>query len=124
METQLPAFKSFKDLVVWERSHELAILIYRLTESLPKHEIYGLTSQLRRAAVSTAANITEGSKRRSTNDLCHFLNMAEGSNEELKYLLLLGRDLGYVTFDLYSQSTQLADRISALLFNLKRSLQN
>ena len=123
MESSLPSFTSFKDVIVWQRAHELALLVYRLTESLPRHEIYGLTSQLRRAAVSVAANITEGSKRRSTNDLCHFLNMSEGSNEELKYLLLLGRDLGYFTQDSYFQSSQLADRISALLFNLKRSLK-
>ena len=124
MNSKLPPFKSFNDLQVWQRAHELAVFTYQVTQNLPKYEMYGLSSQLRRAAVSTAANIVEGTKRRTTHDLCHFLTMAEGSNEELKYLFLLGRDLAYFQTASYTQAFSLADRISAMLFNLKRSLLN
>ena len=69
----------FTELTVWQRSHELALEIYRLTERFPKDERFGVTSQLRRAAVSTASNIAEGSKRQHRRDYARFLNIAEAS---------------------------------------------
>ena len=88
--------RHFRDLIVWQKAHQMALKIYRATKLFPADERFGLTSQLRRASISVAANIAEGSARRSTKDLCHFLNMSQGSNEEVKCLLLLARDLEYL----------------------------
>jgi len=85
----------FTDLKVWQRSHSLALAIYRLTKSFPSDEKFGLTSQLRRAAVSIPTNIAEGSKRKHNPEFARFLNIAEGSLAETEYLLLLSKDLGH-----------------------------
>jgi four helix bundle protein len=89
------AARSFRDLVVWQKAHGFVLAVYRLTGSFPKTEIYGLTSQLRRAAVSVPANIVEGFRRRSDADTVKFLNYAQGSVEECRYFLILANDLGY-----------------------------
>ena len=91
---QRPA-RSFQDLVVWQRAHELVLEVYRVTGGFPRQETYALTSQLRRAAVSVPANIAEGFRRRSLPDKRRFYNMAEGSLEEVRYYLILSRDLKY-----------------------------
>jgi len=85
--------KTFRDLVVWQRSHQFVLAVYQL--SFPKHELFGLTSQLRRAAVSVAANIAEGFKRRGRGDKGRFLNIAQASLEECRYYLILTEDLHY-----------------------------
>ncbi|HMD85005.1 MAG TPA: four helix bundle protein [Terriglobia bacterium] len=82
---------------VWQRSHSLALRVYRLTKALPGDEKYGLVSQLRRAAVSVPTNIAEGSKREGNQDFARFLNIAEGSLAETEYLIMLSRDLDYLT---------------------------
>jgi four helix bundle protein len=87
--------KTFEDLVVWQRAHAFVLLVYRLTEDFPRHELFGLTSQLRRAAMSIAANIAEGFRRHGPADKGRFLNIAQGSVEECRYYLLLCRDLRY-----------------------------
>ena len=87
----------FTQLRVWQRSHRLALAIYRHSKSFPPEERYGITSQLRRAAISVPTNIAEGSKRRSNVDYARFLNIAEGSLAEVEYLLLLCRDLGHLS---------------------------
>lgn len=87
--------KNFQDLIVWQKAHALVLEIYRLTRTFPKEETYGLTSQLRRAAVSVPANIAEGFKKRGRNDKARFLNIAQGSLEETRYYLMLVNDLGY-----------------------------
>jgi len=89
------AAKSFRDLIVWQKSHALALLVYRVTANYPKSELYGLVSQLRRAATSVPANIAEGFKRASRADKARMLNVAQGSLEEARYYLLLAEDLGY-----------------------------
>jgi four helix bundle protein len=86
---------SFKDLIVWQKSHALALKVYRVSSRYPKTELYGLVSQMRRAAVSVPANIAEGLKRASRLDKARFLNVAQGSLEELRYFLLLAADLEY-----------------------------
>jgi four helix bundle protein len=86
---------SFKDLIVWQKSHALALKVYRVSARYPKTELYGLVSQMRRAAVSVPANIAEGFKRASRPDKARVLNIAQGSLEELRYFLLLAKDLGY-----------------------------
>ena len=91
--------KTFRDLVVWQRAHHLTLAVYKLTGDFPKHELFGLTSQLRRAAVSVAANIAEGFKRRGNRDKVRFLNIAQASLEECRYYLILTQDLGYGATD-------------------------
>lgn len=87
--------KKFEDLVVWQKAHQFVLVVYRLTQLFPKSEIYGLSSQFRRAAVSIAANIAEGFKKRGNADKLRFLNIAQGSLEESRYYLILTRDLEY-----------------------------
>ncbi len=89
--------KDFKDLKVWVKAHEVTLAIYQNTRGFPREEIYGLTSQMRRAAVSIAANIAEGCGRRSDAELHRFLQIARGSASELEYHLLLARDLRFIT---------------------------
>lgn len=88
--------QNFRDLKVWQRSHQLALQIYRVTSRFPAHEQYGVTSQLRRAATSVPTNLAEGSKRRQTRDYARFINIAEASLAETEYLLILSQDLGYL----------------------------
>jgi len=89
--------KGFQDLVVWQKAHKLALEIYKLTNPFPRNEQFGLTSQLRRAAYSIPSNLAEGYGRRSTKELLQFLAIANGSAEELRYFLILCRDLRYVS---------------------------
>ena len=87
--------RTFRDLIVWQKAHQFVLAIYRLSESFPKPETYGLTSQLRRAAVSVPANIAEGFKKTGRADKARFMNIAQGSLEECRYYLILAADLGY-----------------------------
>jgi four helix bundle protein len=87
--------QSFKDLNVWKKSHQWVLHVYKLTKSFPREELFGLTSQLRRAAVSAPANIVEGFKRRGRPDKVRFLNIAQSSLEECRYYLILAEDLRY-----------------------------
>jgi four helix bundle protein len=93
--TPKPVAKIFTDLIVWQRAHEFVLGVYRYSENFPKTEIYGLTSQFRRAAVSIAANIAEGFRKRGKADKARFYNIARGSLEECRYYLILSHDLGY-----------------------------
>jgi four helix bundle protein len=87
--------KTFKDLVVWQKAHRFVMETYMLTMSFPRNEIYCLTSQMRRAAISIPANIAEGFKKRGLSDKTQFLNVAQGSLEECRYYLILTQDLKY-----------------------------
>ena len=87
--------KEFRDLIVWQKAHAFVLAIYRHSESYPKNELYGLTSQMRRAAVSIPANIAEGFKKKTLPDKARYLNIAQGSLEECRYYLILAKDLGY-----------------------------
>ena len=88
--------KSFRDLIVWQKSHQFVLAVYRITRSdFPREEIYGLTAQFRRAAVSIAANIAEGFRKQPKADKARMLNISEGSLEECRYYLILANDLGY-----------------------------
>lgn len=86
----------FEDLVVWQKSHALTLRVYQLTKSFPKEELFGLTSQMRRAAVSVAANIAEGFSKRSRPDKARIMNISQASLEELRYYTILAKDLGYL----------------------------
>ena len=87
--------RSFEDLEVWRKAHQLVLEIYRMTGHFPREELFGLSSQLRRAMVSVPANITEGFIKRGKADKARFYNIAEGSLEECRYYFILTRDLGY-----------------------------
>jgi four helix bundle protein len=89
------AAKYFTDLVVWQKAHQFVLSIYRLSKSFPKEELFTLTSQLRRAAISVPANIAEGFKKRSSLEKARYMNIAQGSLEECHYYLILAKDLGY-----------------------------
>jgi four helix bundle protein len=90
--------KSFQDLIVWQKAHQFVLSTYRFSEGFPKTEIYGLTSQLRRAAISIPANIAEGFKKKTKADKARFVNIAQGSLEECRYYLILANDLTYADF--------------------------
>ena len=93
--TPTPKSKRFEDVELWKKAHAWVLSIYRFTECFPRHEMYGLTSQLRRAAVSVPANFAEGFKKASRADKIRFYNIAQGSLEEGRYYLMLARDLRY-----------------------------
>jgi len=117
MERQ-PA-RTFEDLLVWQKSHALVLDIYRHSARFPRSEIYGLTSQMRRAAISIPANIAEGFKKRGKADKARFMNIAQGSLEETRYYLILVRDLGYLESDnLLSQ----VEETSRLLESYSRTI--
>jgi four helix bundle protein len=89
------AAKSFEDVDIWQKAHEFVLGVYRLTDEFPKHELFCLTSQLRRAAISIPANFAEGFRKQSKRDKVRFYNIAIGSLEECRYYLRLAKDLGY-----------------------------
>jgi four helix bundle protein len=94
MPASAPA-RSFRDLVVWQKAHRFVLAVYAFTAGFPRQETYGLSMQLRRAAVSIPANIAERFRRRGKPDKARFMNIAEGSLEECRYYLILAQDLGY-----------------------------
>jgi len=95
--------QDFKNLKVWQKSHDLTLKIYKATLQFPKEEIYGLTSQIRRAGVSIPSNIVEGCGRNTDSDFGRFLNIAMGSANELEYQLYLARDLAYLKSSEFEQ---------------------
>jgi four helix bundle protein len=109
-----PAAKAFTDLIVWQKAHAFVLAVYKITEAFPRSEIYGLSSQFRRAATSIAANIAEGFKKRSSADKVRFFNIAQGSLEECQYYLILAHDLGYAdTTSLRPQLDEMAKILEA-----------
>jgi four helix bundle protein len=90
-----PAAQTFRDLLVWQKAHQFVLGVYQLTTAFPRQETFGLSLQMRRAAVSIAANIVEGFAKRGQADKARYLNIAEGSLEESRYYLILSEDLGY-----------------------------
>ena len=90
-----PPARSFLDPIVWQKAHQFVLSTYLFTEAFPKHELFGLSSQFRRAAVSIPANIAEGFNKKGRADKGRFMNIAQGSLEECRYYLILSGDLGY-----------------------------
>lgn len=116
--------KSFEELEVWQKAHELTLFIYRLTKSFPPEEQFGLVSQLRRASSAVAANIAEGFGRRTTKELLRSLRIANGEAEETRYFSRLSRDLTYMSQQEFDKVNHLCTSVSQLLSALGRSLQN
>lgn len=115
--------KSFTELTVWQRAHELSLAVYKLTAGFPRSEIFGVTSQLRRASASVAANIAQGFGRRTTRELLRSLQIAAGEMEEVRYFLILSRDLGYVSNADFDRASALCDSVGQLINALGRSLK-
>ena len=114
---------SFKSLKVWGKAHEFALRIYRTTKSFPDIEKYGLSSQLRRSAVSIPSNIVEGYKRKTTKDFAHFLTLSNSSLEESKYHLLLAKDLGYITSGDHIKLLNIAEEVGKMLSGFQKTLK-
>lgn len=110
----------FTELIVWQKAHQFVLNVYKATKSFPKEELFGLTSQLRRAASSVPANIAEGYKKRSKADKLRFLNISETSLEEAKYHLILSNDLGYCTS---SELLKNAEEVGILLNGYYRAIE-
>jgi len=115
--------ESFRELFVWQRGIELTAAIYDLTKGLPKEEIFGLTSQIRRAAVSIPSNIAEGQSRRTTGEFLQFLAIARGSNAEVQTQLVLIRTLGYGNSAGITKCEGLSLEVARMLNALMNTLQ-
>lgn len=114
--------KSYKKLVVWQNAHTLALKIYNISKSFPKEELYGITSQIRRAALSVPTNIVEGAGRQGQKELKNFLNIALGSLSEVEYLLEFAKDVNYLTEAQYTELDDLRRKVGSPLWNFYRSL--
>jgi four helix bundle protein len=114
--------RSYRDLIVWRKSMELVERVYRMTRTFPAEELYGLSSQVRRAAVSIPSNIAEGQARRSTAELLRFLSIAQGSRAEVETQTLIALRLGYVTENQIAEIVSLLEEISKMLNTLKAKL--
>ena len=116
--------KSYRDLIVWQKSMELVERVYRMTKAFPAEELYGLSSQVRRAAVSIPSNIAEGQARKSTGEFLRFLSIAQGSGAEVETQTLIAQRLGYVTEMQITEILSLLDEISRMLNTLRAKLHS
>ena len=114
--------QTFRDLKVWQKTHHLVLEIYQNTKKFPTEEKFGLTSQMRRAAVSIASSIVEGFKRKSKNESLHFYTISEGSLEEVKYQTLLAKDLGYFPEQVYKEINGRCEEIGKMLCGFKKAI--
>lgn len=110
--------KSYKELTVWQKSITLCEKIYRITESFPKHELYGLTSQIRRSCVAVPSNIAEGQRRGHKAEYVQFLRIAYGSASELETQLLIANNIGYLSKEKYQELNNLLEEILKMLNKL------
>ncbi|MFY9911038.1 MAG: four helix bundle protein [Candidatus Sulfotelmatobacter sp.] len=115
--------RNYRDLRVWDQAHQLTLDVYKATQSFPKEERFGLTSQVRRASASIAANLAEGCGRRSDGEMGRFVLIAMGSGSELSYHLLLAHDLGFLSAEQYADLNPRADRIMKMLSALSGKLR-
>lgn len=113
----------WKDLVVWQKAHQLVIEIYLITKTFPETEKYNLTSQIRRAATSVPTNIVEGHDRNSTNEFLRFLYISRASLEEVRYLVLLSKELDCIEDNIYVNIENKCSEISILLNKLINSIK-
>jgi len=114
----------WRELKVWQKAHEIVLEIYRVSTKFPKEERYGLVDQLKRAAYSVPANLVEGQNRNSTKEYLNFLYISRGSLEELRYFLLLSKDLSFlddVTYNrLEDECRQISQMINAMISSLRK----
>ena len=112
MQTKI---QKFTDLIVWQEGHKLVLLVYAITKKFPRSELFGLVSQMQRAAVSVTSNIAEGFGRHAYKERSHFYYIAQGSLTELKNQMLVARDIGYITEKEYSTIEAQADHAHRIL---------
>ena len=110
--------QNFKDLKVWEKAHLFTLKVYEASKTFPREEIYSLTNQLRRAASSIPANISEGCGKNTQLEFAHFLNIALGSANETEYFLILAKDLHYLNNENFLLLTDIINEIKAMLISL------
>jgi four helix bundle protein len=115
--------QDYHELIVWQRAIELTVCIYKLTRSFPKEELYGLTSQMRRASVSVASNIAEGRGRLTPGEFRQFLGLAQGSTYELQTQLLVARKLGLGSDEVLDEAASLSDEVSKMLGSFIQTLR-
>ena len=118
----MTAVKDYRDLIVWQKAMDLVEAVYRTSAAFPREKIYGLTSQLRRAAVSIPSNIAEGNGRNTTRDYLHFLGMAYGSVKEMETQVLIAERLQYIPSSDSNRLVQMTIEIARLLSGLMNSL--
>ena len=114
--------KSFSDLKAWQKSHELVLIIYKLTKNFPREEQYGLISQMKRASISISSNIAEGFSRHSPKEKLQFYYQALGSLTEIQNQLLVARDIGYISNDLFQEIADLSVEVAKLIRSLMKFL--
>jgi four helix bundle protein len=115
--------RDFHGLLVWQKSHALTLGVYRMTKSFPTDERFGIISQLRRAASSVPANLSEGCGRGSESDFGRFVQIAMGSAAEVEYHLLLAKDLGYITEEHFSATTKDVQEVKRMLASLLKTVR-
>ena len=116
--------RDFKKIQVWEKAHQFTLRLYKATSFFPKEEIYGLTSQIRRAAASIPANIAEGCGRDTQAELARFVHIAGGSASELEYHLILAHDLGYIDDKAYPELDSAINEIKRMLNGFEKTVQS
>ncbi len=116
--------RDFRKMQVWEKAHQFVLRLYQITARFPKQEMYGLTSQIRRAAASIPANIAEGAGRETQAELAHFLYIATRSAAELDYHLLLARDLGYIDSHDYPELENCITEIKRMLYGFSKTVRS
>jgi four helix bundle protein len=114
--------QAFRDLQVWQRAIQLTVVIYRLTQSFPREEVYGLSSQIRRSAVSVPSNIAEGQGRLSVGEFRQYLGIARGSNHELQTQLEIARSLKFGESNLIDEAESLSQEVGKMIYALLESL--
>jgi len=115
--------RTFQDLIVWQKAHSLTLKIYESTKEFPSEEKYGITSQMRRAAYSVPSNIVEGHSRQGKKEFIQFLSIAAGSLMELRYFLILSKDLGHLKVEHYEKLWQDAEEVGRILYSFTKSLK-
>lgn len=114
--------RDFKKYDIWQLSHSFTLEIYKITSDFPNEEIYGLTSQIRRVSASIPTNISEGCGRNSDKEFNQFLNIALGSANETEYLLILSKDLNYITSEIFESLEKDINQIKSKIYKLKQIL--
>jgi len=115
--------RNYRDLQVWSKAHNLTLELYRISRGFPREETYGITSQLRRAAVSIGANLAEGCARRTSTELARFVRIATGSASELDYHLPLSRDLGFMAADEFASASAKLIEVRKMLTSFLNSVE-
>src|SRR5947209_17813188 len=115
--------RNYRELQVWHKAHKLTLDLYRLSREFPREELYGLSSQMRRAAVSIGANLAEGCGRRTSTELARFVRIALGSASELDYHLLLSRDLGFMATEEFASASAALTEVRKMLTSFLNSVE-